>query len=349
MTIRNRICAFAVIVILGAANVMAADNSSLSSILASYEQVEDNRVFDGVVESKYQSTMSSQTSGQVIEIRVDVNDVVLEGEVVLRIDDTVHQAKLLEAKANLKLAVVLQQEAKDEFERISNLSIKQLVSQSELNRARTQLDVSQARYDQIQAQLTLAKKQLDYTVVKAPYSGVVVARHVQIGESVQVDQPLLTGFSLADLRVVTAIPSEMVSHVRMQGAVVISALGTEDKTVVGDKITVFPYADNRTHSFKVRIDLPANTTKLYPGNFVKAAFIVSQQPRLLIPDTAVAKRSEVKGVYVIDPNDEKLSFRYVVTGKPYGSKVEILSGLSEGERVVLDPTAAAVSLKMMVR
>jgi RND family efflux transporter MFP subunit len=334
---------------LGFTHSAIAESDMLKSVPVQYEQVEIDRVFDGVVESKYLSTVSSQTSGQVSEIYFDVNDVVPEGAVILRLNDTEQQARLLEARANVKNAAVLLQEARDEYQRISNLADRKLVSQSELDRARTQLEATRARHEQMQAQLTVSQRHLDYTAVKAPYSGVLVARHVQIGESVQVGQPLLTGFSLENLRVITAIPSEIVPNVRNQGAVAIQAPSIEALTLTGDAITVFPYADERTHNFTVRIDLPDKMTGLYPGNFVKAAFMIGHEARLLAPKEAVVKRSEVTGVYVISPQDEKVNFRYVVTGKPYDDKVEILSGLREGELVAVDPTAAAIQLKTMAR
>ncbi len=336
-------------IVLGMPNMGVADGASLLSIPVSYEQVERSRVFDGVVESKYQSTISSQTSGPVVEILVDVNDVVPEGDIVLRIDDTEQEAMFFAAKANLKKALVLQQEAEDEFKRIDNLSKKKLVSEAELDRVRSQLEAAQAQHEQMQAQWLRAKKQLEYTVVKAPYSGVVVARHVQIGELVQEGQPLLTGFSLVDLRVVTAIPHEMVSRVKTHRRVVVSGLGVKPVEVTGDRITVFPYADRQTQSFKVRIELPSKELNLYPGNFVKVAFVVGFESRLLVPESAVARRGEVRGVYVVAPETEKLGFRYIVTGRSYGDKVEVLSGLSEGERIAPDPTAAAARFKLTVQ
>ena len=321
---------------------------NFQTMQVSYVQVEDSRIFDGLVESKYQSTMSSQTSGQVAEIRFDVNDVVAKDEVIMRLDDTEQQAVFSAAQANVKSAAALLQEAKDEFKRIKNLSNKQLVSQSELDRARSQFEAALAKHGQMQAQLTLAKKQQAYTVLHAPYSGVVVERHVQIGESVQVGQPLLTGFSLADLRVVTTIPSDMVSYVKSLGKAVVSAPNLKDIMISEEGIMVFPYADSRTHSFTVRVELPINTANLYPGSFVKVAFFIGSEPRLLVPETALAKRGEVKGVYVVNTTTHKVSFRYVVTGKPYGRNIEILSGLSEGEFIALQPTAAAIQLKSMV-
>ncbi len=349
MPVRRYLFVLTASLIFGMPSMVAANGASLLSVPVSYERVERSRVFDGVIESKYQSTISSQTSGQVVEILVDVNDVVPEGDIILRIDDTEQEAVFFAAKANLKKALVLQQEARDEFKRISNLSKKKLVSVAELDRARSQLEAAQAQHEQMQAQWARAKKQLEYTVVKAPYSGVVVARHVQIGESVQEGQPLLTGFSLVDLRVVTSIPYEMVSYVKRHGAVLVSGLGIEPIEVRGGDITVFPYADRQTQSFTVRIELPPNSLDLYPGAFVKVAFVVGFESRLLVPESAVARRGEVEGIYVMAPETEKLSLRYIVTGKSYGDKIEVLSGLSEGERIALDPTLAAAHFKLTVQ
>lgn len=317
----------------------------LQTSVVQAETIPVMRVFDGAVEAKYRSTVSAQTAGQVVELPFDVDDVVPAGAIIIRLNDSEQQATLKEAKANLKSAAALQQEAKTEFDRAVNLAQKKLVSQSDLDRAQTQFDATKARYEQAQAQVTIAQKNLDYTVVKAPYSGVVVARHVEIGEAVQIGQPLITGFSLADLRVVTAIPSDVMVKVKSEKMAVVARPDAADMTVKGEAMTIFPYANEQTHNFKVRIDLPANTPDIYPGAMVKVGFVVGQEQSLLAPNSAVARRGEVKGVYVLAEDGQKLSFRYVVTGKPHEDKIEILSGLAPGERIALDPVAAANQLK----
>lgn len=302
-------------------------------------EVAYERVFDGVVESVKQSTVSAQTSGRVEEINFDVNDVVPKGNILLRIDDTEHQARVREADADVRETNARLKEASDDFERIKNLVSRQLASQADLDRTRAQFNASQARHDQAQARLTEAKQHLKYTVVSAPYGGVVVERHVQVGESVQIGQPLMTGFSLDELRVETTIPQDMIAAARSAARVQVLHDG---QSIASDKLTIFPFADAASHGFRVRVGLPGGSNGLAPGMFVKVAFPVATQMRLVVPCTAVVQRDEVTGVYVLPRDSAAPAFRYVRLGRPQGSDmVEILAGLQAGESIAVDPQWAA--------
>lgn len=296
------------------------------------------RVFDGVVESVKQSTVSAQTSGRIEEIHFDVNDVVPKGAVLLRINDTEHQARLRQADADVREAKARAKEAQDDFNRIKNLVDRKLTSQADLDRAQATLKAAQARGDQAQARFAEAKQQLNYTVVSAPYPGVVVERHVQTGEAVQVGQSLMTGFSLDELRVATTIPQDMVAVAR---SVTQARILYDGESIASDSITVFPFADPGSHGFRVRVNLPSAGKGLSPGMFVKVAFPVATEKRLLVPQAAVVQRGEVTGVYVMVQGDAP-SFRYVRLGRPQQpDRVEILAGLQPGESIAVDPRWAA--------
>ena len=100
-------------------------------------------------------------------------------------------------------------------------------------------------------------------------------------------------------------------------------------------MTIFPYAHSASNTFRVRLDLPQGQFALYPGMFVKVAFVVGDARRLLVPTTALVRRSEVTGVYVVDDED-RVRMRQVRVGGQFGERTEVLSGLREGERVALD-------------
>jgi hypothetical protein len=108
-------------------------------------------------------------------------------------------------------------------------------------------------------------------------------------------------------------------------------------------MTVFPFADQGSNTFKVRLNLPANLANLYPGMFVKAGFLTGEKRELAIPKAAVVQRSEVTGTYVI--KEGKVSFRQIRVGRDLGDSLVVLSGLTEGEQVALDPISAGATLK----
>ena len=96
--------------------------------------------------------------------------------------------------------------------------------------------------------------------------------------------------------------------------------------------------------------LPKNVENLFPGMLVKTAFETGTAPALVIPASAVAYRSEVTGVYVLDEDENRIHFRYVRLGDALGEEVvTVLSGLQEGDQVFLDPIRAGVELKRQRR
>ncbi len=119
---------------------------------------------------------------------------------------------------------------------------------------------------------------------------------------------------------------------------------TGEGRVQADNVTIFPYAHSASNTFRVRLDLPVGQFDLYPGMFVKVAFVVGESQRLLIPASALIRRSEVTGVYVVDDQD-RVRLRQVRVGGTYGSRTEILAGLRPGERIATDPVAAGIYLK----
>ena len=220
---------------------------------------------------------------------------------------------------------------------------KKLVAEAAMDSANATLKTAKARFDAAKAALTQAQEQIQYTQVKAPYSGIVTTRHVEVGEIAQPGQPLMTGTSMDKLRVTVDVPQKLIPSIRkMMEAQVFTPTG---EAVKASKITIFPYADHTSNTFKVRLDLPENTPDLFPGMFVKTSFQTGMRKEMVIPVQSVVYRSEVTAVYVID-DEGKEHMRHIRLGRPTGSgEVTVLAGLNPGEKVALDPIAAGVSLK----
>ena len=300
------------------------------------------QILDGVVEAVNQSTVSAQTAGRVEEIMVDVNDFVAQGSPIIRIRNIEQRAGLDQAQAALREAQARFVEAQADYNRIRSIYEKRLVAKTQMDAATATFDAAKARLEAAQAGVAQAKESLGYTTINAPYSGIVLERHVQLGETVQPGKPLMTGFSLDELRVVANVPQRLIEMVRQHHqARVLPPNGGNSITAV--KLTFFPYADPQSNVFKVRVDLPPKTAGLYPGMFVKTAFQVGEDQRLIAPRQALAQRGEVSVVYVV--KDGKISLRQVRPGQIEGETVEILAGLEPGETVALDPIKAGVYLK----
>ncbi len=324
--------------------VASAQPVPFETVPASLQEVSREHIFDAVIEAVQESTVSAQTSGRILAVYFDVDDYVPKGGVLLRFKDTEHRARLEQAQASLKEAAARNEEAQDQFERMKDLFAEKHVSKSDMDRARADVSAAKARLDAAQAGVKQAREQLAYTEVRAPYSGIVSQRHAEPGESVNVGQPLMTGFSLEKLRAATVVPQNLIDDVRAQALARIIITPQDDRSIFAEKLTFTPYADSRTHTFKVRVDLPEGEHGIYPGTFVKVAFITGRERRLVIPASAVAYRSEVRGVYVVEESG-RVSFRQVRLGRSRGERIEILAGLEAGEQVASDPVRAAVYFK----
>ena len=298
---------------------------------------------DGVVEARQQATLSAEVAGKIESVNFDVDDYVEKGAIILQIRDLEYRARQQQARAALDEANANLQDMQLEYRRNQNLRQQKLISQAVFDKAGANLKAAKARQASAEASLAQADEQLDRTVLRAPYSGVVVERHVEPGEAVNPGQPIMTGYGLGELRVAAQVPQSQIGGLRQYRSAQVIMLEDERRLEVS-KITIHPFANPLNHSFPVRLDLPAMDNRLYPGMLVKVALTIGSTERMLLPRQALVSRSEVNAVYVIDA-DGKLAFRQVRPGNRYGEQVEILAGLDENEIIALDPVRAGIEHK----
>ena len=332
-----------VVCLIGSSNSLA-ETAEIQFTQARYQVLADEQRFDGVVEAVYRSTLSAQTSGEIIELPFDVNDYVPKDAVVLRIDDTKQKARLDKAIASEAQARAVLAEAESSHQRNKRLIKENAVSKSQLDKSDANLKSARAQLELAQAAAKEAREQWEYTVVHAPFAGVMVERFVEVGEQVQIGTQLGTGLSLEKLRVQVQVPAHYAQRIRATRRSRVQ-LPDSDQWLESEDITLFPYADPDSHSFTVRVQLPQGQHGLFPGMLVKAAFTVGEKQHLVVPTQAIVRRSEVTGIYVVD-DSHKLQFRQLRTGRDVpGDLTEVLAGLQAGERVALDPVAAGIALK----
>ena len=326
--------------LLGAVTAQAAGQLAVAP--AQYREVAQTYSSDGLVEATRQSTVSAQIGGRVKEINFDVGDRVSKGQVILRIDEREavqamagSQAQVMQAQANMH-------NAKAAYERARQLFAQKFISQAALDKAQADYKVALAQAAASEAGAGQASLAHGYTAVIAPYSGVVAARLVEIGEMVMPGKPLMTGFDPAEMRVLVSVPQDRLGEIgaRPEAKVEIPSL---KRWVDAASVTVQPVADARTHSTQVRVYLPKDEVGIYPGMFVRAHFVVGKVSRLVIPASAVLRRSEVVAVYVVDENGS-MKLRQIRLGEATSDgAVEVLAGLNPGEKVALEPVKAGMS------
>ena len=319
----------------------ASHASGLATIEVGAETAPAETLLDGVVEAVNQATLSAQTAGRVAEVLVDVNDTVKKDALLCRLRATEQVAGLGQAQAALQAATARDAQASAQFDRIRDMYERKVVARTTYDEAVTARDAAAANRAGAKAALESAREGVAYTEVRAPFDGVVTARHVQTGEAVAPGMPLLTVSALGALRVVAEIPQSIADQVRslQQARVYVGG-----ETIASTAVTMFPSADPQSGTFRVRVDLPAAGTALAPGMHAKVGFLTGEASRTLVPRTALVERSELRAVYVVTP-DGRVVLRQVRLGRPLGDNIEVIAGLARGERVAVDPAAAGVEAR----
>ncbi len=317
--------------------------AALETVVLREAQVPREIAFDGVVEAVDQATVAAQTSGRVVELPFDVGDYVEKGAVIARFTGSEQRARTEASDAAVTEARARLAEAQLEFDRIKDVYERKLVAKARFDKAAADLESARARAEAAEAARAEAREGLGYTVIRAPYAGIVVARHVRVGEAVTVGRPIMTGLSLEHLRVIVEIPQRFIEPLRRhrRARVVLP----DGRSIEAAQLRIPPGADATTHTFRVLVTLPPGGEAAVPGTLAKVAFVSGAESRLLVPARALVRRGEVTGAYVVDERG-RVSLRYVSVGSPTADgSVPVLAGLAGGERVATDPVAAGIAYK----
>lgn len=300
------------------------------------------RAWDGVVEAVQQADLSAQTAGRVTTVAVDVDDRVRRGDVLLRLTAVEQQAGANTAQAQLRAARAAAAEAESNYRRFASLAGDQYVSRAQLDQARAARDSAVAARDAARAQLAQAAQQTDYTVVRAPFDGIVSARRVEPGESVAPGQPLLSMYAPGALRIEVQVPQSDAEAIRKVDRARIEL--ADGRGLDAAQVVVYPAADPLTHSTGVRVVLPDVTPAPVPGVTAKVVFPIPAggAASVALPAQALVQRGELSGVYVVD--GDRIALRQLRLGARTGDRVEVLAGLRRGETVAADPVAAVQAL-----
>ena len=289
------------------------------------------RYLSGEIEAVNRATVSSQTSGRIKKFYFDIDDYVKKGDVIVEFTNEEQKAAYVKAKANEESANVALKQSKIDYKRTQEIYLNKLVSKSNLDQSKSKRDGLKANYRAATAAVIAAKKQLDYTIIKAPYDGIVTKRFVEQGETISPGNPIIEGLNLVNLRVITHIPETIIATIKNNPNAKVSI--NSHNLLIKD-ITIFPYADKATRTFKTRIEIDAGEQALFPGMTVKVAFAIGKNLTLMIPKSSVIHRSELAIVYV--KHNEGQLLRHVKLGKSYGEFIEVLSGLDVGEQILIN-------------
>lgn len=290
-----------------------------------------------MTEAERQSTVSAQVSGRITAIYFRAGDSVRQGQVIMRIDQTTANQEVAGMSARVHEAEVQLDNASKQYQRLQELFTQKYVSQAQLDKGEADFKTAQAQLATLRAGLAQSHTQRGFAEVVAPYSGVMSALLVEVGEMAAPGRPLATGYDPSSLRVTAQIPQTQVEAVR-RGARAWIEIPGRSQWLSASSLTVLPAADPRTHTTEVRVSLP-DQSGLLPGQLARVHFVTGTARRLVVPSASLLHRSELTAVYVL-ANGGKPQLRQVRTGSIAGDFTEILAGLAEGEQVLLNPASA---------
>ncbi|MHB1215483.1 MAG: efflux RND transporter periplasmic adaptor subunit [Thiobacillus sp.] len=308
-----------------------------------YQRVDTGYTTEATVEAVKQSVIAAQVAGRVSAVNFDAGDYVKAGAVIVRLSARELSAAVTGSQAQVAQADAALANARANYQRQQQLFQQKFISQAALDRATAEFRTAEAAARAARAGVGQTAAVSGYTVITAPYSGVVAARHVEVGETVAPGTPLMTGFDPRDMRVIANVPQYKLAEIKAAPRVAVE-IPSLNKWIDATGVTVLPSADAATHTVRVRIDLPASLEGVIPGMFARAHFSVGSARKLTIPSSAVLRRSEITAVYVV--NKDKVSLRQIRPGTSNGrGQVEVLAGLNPGDVIALDPVKAGIYAK----
>ena len=303
----------------------------------------------GTVRAAQTSQVSSQMIGTIIEIRSHEGDHVQNAQVLATIDDAQPRSAADQAKAALAVAeneisaansdLVL---AQSTLLRYQQLYDKKSVSPQEFDEIKARYQSAEARRDmtragkaQASAALTQAQTSLGYTQIRSPFSGVVTEKKADAGTLASPGMPIFTLEDTRSFRLEVTVDETDIHLVHVGQIAPVSIDGLGNRQLSGKIAQIVPAADTASHSFLVKVELPAEA-RLRSGFFGRARFPRGEGAAMLIPRISLVERGQLQGVYVLDAN-QIAGLRYVTLGRSTGDQAEVLSGLQVGEKLVAAP------------
>ena len=323
----------------------------------------------GYVTARRQATVSAQITGTMTEVLIEEGERVEAGQVLARLDDTSQQARMAEARAQVASAraqagqfrTQLAQNQRD-LKRQQDLIGRKLVSQQALETVRTQgetftaqLAAQQSSVALAEAQLRSAQVQLDYTTVRAPFGGVIIAKAAQVGEIIS---PLSAGggftrtgigtiVDMDSLEIEVDVNESYINRVQPNGKAETVLDAYADWRIPSHVVAIIPTADRSKATVRVRIGLDVKDPRILPDMGARVSFFEETKPQVegqvaapptgvLVPATAIVSRDDKALVFIVDGDRAKA--QTVTAGQSIGD-LRRIDGIDAGTRIVRAPTA----------
>jgi RND family efflux transporter MFP subunit len=277
------------------------------------QSVEQIREYTGTISPYSKNMISSQSATRIDQIKVEVGDHVKAGQLLVKMEETSY----LQSKLQLE-------NLKADFERAMSLYSTGGISKQQIDQLKTQIDVAQETFDNLEKNTRLL----------SPINGVVTQRNFDNGD-VTGGQPILQVQQLQPVKILINVQEEFFAHVNTNMKADVKIDVYSDVVFTGKINLVYPTIDNMTHTFTTEILLQNANLKVRPGMFARVVLNFGKKEHVVIPDKAVIKQqgTDERFVYVILPNST-VERRTIVLGQRLRDAYEVISGVSDGEKVV---------------
>ncbi|MCS6816664.1 MAG: efflux RND transporter periplasmic adaptor subunit [Blastocatellia bacterium] len=357
----------------GSSSPALADQAVEVEVATVAERTFDRQIeIVGTLAADEEVVVSTEVEGQIVEMRVDLGSVVRRGDVLARLESRDFELRLAEAEAALQqvrarlgltpdrdridpeeTAIVRQaraayEDARLRFQRIRQLHGRGIVSQQELDQADAALRIAEARYeaaveevrsllaqlDQWRARVAAARRDLERTVIRAPISGAVAARHVSLGEFLRRNDRVVTLVKIDPLRLRADVPERYAGKIALGRRLAFVVDAVPEKTFQGMIVRISPSARSETRSLTIEAEVRNPDGELRPGYFARAQLVIEPGAKaIVIPSRAVISSVGLTKVFVLD--GDRARERSIKTGARVNTDVEVLEGLRSNERVIV--------------
>lgn len=300
----------------------------------------------GTVRAKTISTISSRVMGTVTSINVREGDRVSKGEQLLTIDDRDLTQKMKTAEEGYKESLKALEAAKENrslmditYKRYRDLYDEKVISEQEMDEIKTKKKVSDIEYQRAQAmakgaEAAFLETQINHGFAKitAPISGVITEKKIEVGSMAVPGTPLLMAEDDSSFRIEANIDERLSEKLRVgiPVNVIIDSIGKQIKGVISE---IVPAVDPMSRTFLIKIDIKVES--LRTGLYGRVLVPEGKRETILVPKESVVEKGQLVGVYAVDDKGV-ITYRLIKTGKMYNEKVEVVSGLSNGDRIVVD-------------
>jgi len=287
----------------------------VSVVTTAKEDINHNSVYPSTVQANVVNNIASQTSGRIRKLNVEVGDFVSAGQVLAELD-----------RVSLDQAAIQLKNNETEYNRVKALLEEGGISQSDYESIELSYKVSKSSYDNI----------LENTILRAPVSGVVTARNYDKGDMYAISTPIYTVQQITPVKLLVGVSETDYTKVKAGDEVTLTVDAIPDRTFEGKIVRIYPVIDAASHTFNAEVQVKNADRTLRPGMYAKVSINLGKTHNVVVPDTAVIKQqgSGVRTAFVVD-SEGKAEIRIVTLGSHFDGKYEILSGLEEGERVIV--------------